>query len=118
MEESASVYRYERMLELIDTSGTNTPVKTAEVLRDFLGKGNRNIGMGNEKAVNQFICHHGIIFQPALGKVWVSTSPWNLGEFLCYELDSIFQDVPDASEDPVATAGMEIPESEFTGSPD
>lgn len=88
--ESASMYRYERMMELVDTTGTNTPEKTAVVLRDYLGKGDRAIGLGNEKAVNQFICHHGIIFSPHDKKVWISINPWNLGEFHCYQLDKVF----------------------------
>ena len=46
--------------------------------------------MGNEKAVNQLIAHHSIIFEPEKLRVWVSTSPWQLGPYVSYDLDKIF----------------------------
>ena len=49
-----------------------------------------NIGMGNEKALNQLIAHHSIIFEPEKLLVWVSTSPWQLGEYVAYDLNKIF----------------------------
>jgi hypothetical protein len=65
-------------------------VKTANILRDQNGLNDRPIGMGNEKAINQLIAHHGIIFQPAKQLVWISTAPWQLGKFICYDLTTIF----------------------------
>ena len=49
-----------------------------------------NIGMGNEKAINQLIAHHSIVFEPKKLLVWVSTSPWQLGEYVAYDLNKIF----------------------------
>ncbi len=46
--------------------------------------------MGNEKAINQFIAHHAIIFEPGKRMVWVSTAPWQLGQFVAYDLNKIF----------------------------
>lgn len=90
MENSASVYREKRLAELLDTLSENTPEKTAAVLRNQKGLNNSFIGYGNEKSVNQLIAHHAVIFEPGEKKVWVSTHPWQLGAFMCYDLDDIF----------------------------
>jgi hypothetical protein len=46
--------------------------------------------MGNEKAINQLIAHHSIIFKPDERLVWVSTGNWQLGPYVCYDLKRIF----------------------------
>jgi isopenicillin-N N-acyltransferase like protein len=89
-DETASGYRFERLTELMNEKGKNTPQKTVDILRDHLGLHDRNIGVGNEKAINQFIAHHSVVFEPKKKLVWVSTAPWQLGEYVCYNLDSIF----------------------------
>ncbi|MBL7771995.1 MAG: peptidase C45 [Chitinophagaceae bacterium] len=86
---SASVYRYQRLEELLQGVNQNTPQQTAAILRDYRGKGNADIGLTNEKAINQFICHHSIIFEPKKQLVWVSTSPWQMGAYVCYDLKKI-----------------------------
>ncbi len=91
IQSSASLYRYQRLQELLNITPQNTPAKTAGILRDYRGQGNADIGLTNEKALNQFISHHSIIFQPQKLLVWVSTSPWQLGEYVCYDLNKIFQ---------------------------
>ena len=88
--ESASSYRYKRMMELLNANGKNTVQKTIHILRDQKGLNNANIGMGNEKAINQLIAHHSIVFEPKKLLVWVSTSPWQLGEYVAYDLNKIF----------------------------
>jgi len=88
--ESASSYRYQRMLELINANGRNTVQKTINILRDQKGLNNANIGMGNEKAINQLIAHHSVVFEPKKLLVWVSTSPWQLGQYVCYDLNKVF----------------------------
>jgi isopenicillin-N N-acyltransferase like protein len=87
---SASMYRYQRVEELLHRSGKNSVQKTAAILRNQKGKDDSSIGMGNEKLINQLIAHHGIIFQPEKKLVWISTAPWQLGEFVCYDLNKIF----------------------------
>jgi hypothetical protein len=75
--ESASMYRYLRLQELLASNGKNTVQKTVEILRDRRGLHNADIGLGNEKAIDQLIAHHSIIFEPQKLLVWVSTSPGN-----------------------------------------
>ena len=87
---SASVYRYERLQELLQQNYPLTPEKIANILRDRRGLHNANIGDGNEKAVNQLIAHHSVIFQPDSLRMWVSTQPWQLGTYVCYDLRKVF----------------------------
>lgn len=89
LNESASVYRYKRVMQLIDTTH-NTVQKTVSLLRDRYGLNNENIGMGNEKAINQLLAHHSIVFEPKKRLVWVSSSPWQLGKFVAYDLNKVF----------------------------
>jgi len=88
--QSASDYRYHRVQELLAADKKNTVEATVKILRDRAGMENTDIGMGNEKAVNQMIAHHSIIFEPQKKLVWVSTGPWQLGEFICYDLEKVF----------------------------
>ncbi len=90
-----SEYRYERVQELINREPVFGVKDVASVLRDQKGLGDKNIGMGNEKSINQLIAHHSIIFQPEKHRVWVAAPPYQLGEYVCYDLDSIFAEGPD-----------------------
>jgi isopenicillin-N N-acyltransferase-like protein len=90
MAESASPYRYNRLMELLNANGKNTVQKTIAILRDQKGMHGENIGMGNEKAINQLMSHHSIVFEPKKLLVWVSTSPWQLGEYVAYDLKKVF----------------------------
>jgi isopenicillin-N N-acyltransferase like protein len=88
--ESASPYRYDRLMELINANGKNTVQKTISILRDQKGLHNADIGMGNEKAINQLMAHHSIVFEPKKLLVWVSASPWQLGQYVAYDLKKVF----------------------------
>ena len=76
-----SPYRYERLMELLNDNGKNTVQKPLIFYAIKKGLHNADIGMGNEKAINQLIAHHSIVFEPKKLLVWVSTSPWQLGEY-------------------------------------
>ncbi len=91
MQKSASVYRYQRVDELLSRK-KNTIQNTAAILRNQLGLGDSFVGRGNEKSINQLIAHHGIIFQPEKRLVWISTAPFQLGKFVCYDLNKVFAD--------------------------
>ena len=88
--ESHSQYRYERMEELLEETEKVTPESAVEILRNKRGLGDQRIGYGNEKALNQLLAHHGIVFQPEDLKVWVSSNPFQLGEFVAYDLNDVF----------------------------
>ena len=90
--ESHSQYRYERMEELLDEQPKITPKIVVDILRDKRGLDDKRIGYGNEKALNQLLAHHGIVFQPEDLKVWVSSNPYQLGEFVAYDLNEIFNE--------------------------
>lgn len=88
---SDSPYRYERLEELLDENQPMDAVKAASVLRNHKGRQNADLGLANEMAINQFIAHHSVIFQPEKLLMWVSTSPWQCGKYVAYDLNKIFQ---------------------------
>ena len=87
---NATGYRFLRLQELVSKDQKLNPALIASILRDKDGLGNTPIGFGNEKALNQFIAHHAVIFEPAKKILWISTAPNVMGNYLAYNLDSIF----------------------------
>nr|WP_306592732.1 C45 family autoproteolytic acyltransferase/hydolase [Chryseobacterium sp. WG14] len=92
IEESHSEYRYEKLQELLQEEKKLTPQKMASILRNRSGLHGESIGYGNEKSLNQLLAHHAVIFSPQKKLVWVSSNPYQLGEFVCYDLNTIFSD--------------------------
>lgn len=90
--ESHSEYRYEKLQELLQENKKLNPEKMATLLRDQSGLKKKSIGFGNEKAINQLLAHHAVIFSPQKKLVWVSSNPYQLGEFVCYDLDEVLSD--------------------------
>lgn len=89
---SDSKYRYDRIAELLVE---NTPInvgKAANILRNRKGIKNEELGLTNEAAINQLIAHHSVIFKPEKRMMWVSTSPWQFGKYVAYDLNKIFSD--------------------------
>jgi hypothetical protein len=87
---SHSKYRMDKMIQLMDENSKINPKIAADILRNKEGLNNLPIGYGNEKALNQMLAHHGVIFKPEQLLVWVSSNPYQLGEFVCYDLNTIF----------------------------
>ncbi len=92
IQESHSEYRYEKLQELLQEEKKLSPEKMASILRNRSGLKDEKIGYGNEKALNQLLAHHAVIFSPQKKLVWVSSNPYQLGEFVCYDLNKIFSE--------------------------
>ncbi|MCM4156768.1 C45 family peptidase [Gramella sp. AN32] len=114
IEESHSNYRFQRMTELISETQKITPEIAVSILRNRKGVEGEELGMGNEKAINQLLAHHGIIFQPQDKKVWVSANPYQMGAFVSYDLEEVFQKFQKGNV-PASVMNEEslIPESDF-----
>lgn len=97
--QTASGYRYRRSQELLARHVPLTYYDAAAILRDPRGLNDEDIGLGNEKALNQLIAHHAVVFMPEKGLAWVSTSPYQLGAFVCYNLREIFDKTPSMRQD-------------------
>lgn len=93
MEENVTGYRYARVEELLDGKNSFNEFDFAGVLRDTKGLNNKDIGLGNEGAVNQLIAHHSVIFKPEEKAFWISSHPFQFGTYVNYHLDSVFNKV-------------------------
>ncbi len=114
IEESHSKYRFDRMQELVSATDKITPEEAVGILRNMKGLEDEKIGYGNEKAINQLLAHHGIVFKPKERKVWVSSNPYQLGEFVAYDLEEVFDRFENGLVDlTVASSAENIPESDF-----
>ena len=112
--ESHSMYRFERMEELISEDEKMDVADAVSILRNKEGLNKKEIGYGNEKALNQLLAHHGIVFKPESRKVWVSSNPYQLGAFVEYDLNEIFANREgNPATKSISSAGGNIPEDPF-----
>ncbi len=105
-----SMVRFRRVEHLLDSLGKIDPERAAFILRDTRGVDGEPIGYCNELSVNQMLAMHSIIFKPEQRKIWVSTSPWQLGAFVCYDLNKVLSS--DLSET-ISESSQRIPEDSF-----
>jgi hypothetical protein len=114
---SHSNYRYNRMEELLEENKTMNPVKAAAVMRNREGLNDAALGYGNEKAINQLLAHHSVIFKPEQRLVWVSSNPYQLGEYVAYNLNEVFgEHIQNDALKSMAKATLNIPADEFVNS--
>lgn len=114
---SHSEYRYERMEELLNNTKMN-PVKAAAVMRNREGLNELSLGYGNQKAVNQLLTHHSVVFKPEQKLVWVSSNPYQLGEFVAYDLDEVFGASHKGILSSMAIDSLTIPKDPFVDTPE
>ena len=89
--ESSSMYRKFRMEELVRQNPKMNYLYAAKILRDQNGINDKHLGYTNEKGINQLIAHHSVILKPENGLLWVSTQPFQLGKFVCYDFNKVFK---------------------------
>lgn len=114
---SDSPYRFERLKELLAQQGKMNEKKAAQILRNYKGRDDADLGLANEMAVNQFIAHHSVIFKPEQRLIWVSTSPWQCGKYVAYDLNKIFNDNLDFSHE-LYVEELNIPTDTFLQQPE
>jgi tetratricopeptide (TPR) repeat protein len=112
---SDSKYRFDRVNELLQEDTAIDVSNAAAILRNRYGKDDRDLGMGNPLAINQLIAHHAVIFKPEQLLVWVSTSPYQLGKFVAYDLNKVFSITPAeiAADHEIYTSSLTIPADSF-----
>lgn len=117
--ESATVYRQQRCEQLMEQADFIDAPVAASLLRDHLGMDGKNIGIGNEKTMAQMISHHSVIFEPKKQEGWVSTQPYQLGEYLGYHLDQVLAKGKNYSgNDPLYDSTLTIAADPFIQSPE
>jgi len=84
---STSLYRRERLEELLAREGPLDAKSALRVLRDRRGKGDRELSPGNRNAVNALISSHSVVFDLTARRAWVAQDPHGLGRFVAYSLD-------------------------------
>lgn len=114
---SDSPYRFARLKELINENLPIDASKAASILRNHKGLQNADLGLANEMAINQFIAHHSVIFQPEKRLMWVSTSPWQCGKYVAYDLNKIFNDTINLQHE-IYSSNLTIPADEFAETPE
>jgi tetratricopeptide (TPR) repeat protein len=95
--ETATLYRWKRTKQLLDRKKVHDVNSFVNILRDRRGLDDENIGNGNELAVNQLIAHHSVVFKPEKLQMWVSVGPYQLGEYIVYDLNKVFSASPDTA---------------------
>ncbi len=113
IQEGCSLYRLQRTHELLDNDSAYNHKKVIDILRDKNGLANQLIGIGNESAVNQLICHHSVVFNPEKRLMWVSEFPYQENAFVAYDLNKLFNDDFDIKSGSVAVDSLKVDASDF-----
>ncbi|WP_228852845.1 C45 family autoproteolytic acyltransferase/hydolase [Aegicerativicinus sediminis] len=113
IEESHTAYRYKKMQELLESQNKINVSDAVSILRNKEGLNGKVLGYGNEKAINQLLAHHGIVFKPGELKVWVSSNPYQLGTFVAYDLNEVFKNDIGTNPKSMAIDSINIPADSF-----
>ncbi len=88
---SDSKYRFDRMNQLLQKSNALNPLVAASILRNQNGWDGDTLGMGNPRALNQLLAHHSVVMQPQSRLYFVSSTNFQLGTYLGYDLTKTFK---------------------------
>ncbi len=113
IQEGCSLYRLKRTHELLDRDSVYDYKKVIDILRDKNGLDDDSIGIGNESAVNQLICHHSVVFNPEKRLMWVSEFPYQENEFIAYDLNKLFRDEFNIKEEEVNVDSLKVEATDF-----
>jgi isopenicillin-N N-acyltransferase like protein len=91
--------RLKRVVELIEKNEIIDEQIAVGILRDTSGLGGEKVEPGSEYAINQYLAHHSVVFNNTKKIAYVSTSPWQFGKFVAYELDKVFRQFPGMDSD-------------------
>jgi tetratricopeptide (TPR) repeat protein len=114
---SETVYRWQRAETLLNAKEVHTVDSFVEILRNQKGENGKDIGLGNEMAINQLIAHHSVVFKPKQLQMWISVGPYQLGKYIAYDLNKIFSDSLNIQED-IYSSKLTVKEDDFLYSPD
>lgn len=89
--ESDSKYRFDRVNELLKSTNKFNSKTVVDVLRDQYGANGDTLGMGNPRAVNQLLALHSVVILPVEKTFYISTSDYQLGAFIGYNLPKTFE---------------------------
>ncbi|TQD40202.1 C45 family autoproteolytic acyltransferase/hydolase [Haloflavibacter putidus] len=113
IENSHTLPRFDRMNQLLEKNDKITPQKAVKILRDRRGVDNKILGMGNELAVNQMLAHHGVVFKPESNLAWVSSSPYQMGAFVAYDIKKAFTEFENGDYSLKGIDSLKISEDSF-----
>ncbi len=88
---SDSKYRFDRMNQLLEKSNSLNPLVAASILRNQNGWDGDTLGMGNPRALNQLLAHHSVVMQPQSKLYYISSTNFQLGTYLGYDLTKTFK---------------------------
>ncbi len=88
---SDSKYRYKRVKQLIQQRSTHNLFSVMNILRDQNALNKDTLGMGNPRAINQLQAHHSVIILPETQRFYISTTDFQLGKFIGYDLKKSFE---------------------------
>jgi isopenicillin-N N-acyltransferase-like protein len=92
IQNSDSKYRFDRVNELLNQHTAKfTPIDIANILRDQRAQNGDTLGMGNPRAINQLLAHHSVIMQPKERIFYISTTDFQLGQYIGYDLNKTFR---------------------------
>lgn len=83
---TASGYRYDRLEERLGQLSPLDPEKAVDVLRDRLGKGGEELGLGNHNALEDLGLTHAVVIDASAMIMWVAEGPSALGRFRAFDL--------------------------------
>ena len=90
-DQTSTIPRKKRADELVRRS--TAPLDAAGavgLLRDRRGEGDRELPLGDRRAIDALIAAHGVIMDTGRRVLWVSEAPHLLGRFVAFDLNRVF----------------------------